>query len=139
MTQYLCPSPNDPPEPSKDRLGYIRKFGVIAPSTNTIVQPEFAMMEVPGVTSHYSRIHIRDQRMSTDEEMEYLLVQIREELSSCVERLMTLEPDYMVMGMSAETFWDGVEGNRKFVKQIQDLSGGLGVATGAESCVRAIL
>lgn len=44
----------------------------------------------------------------------------------------------MVMGMSAETFWDGVEGNRQFVKQIQDLTGGLGVATGAEACERAL-
>ena len=51
---------------------------------------------------------------------------------------MTMEPDYMVMGMSAETFWDGVEGNREFVQQIKDLSGGLGVATGAEACERAL-
>ena len=32
-----------------DRLGWRRKFGVIAPSTNTILQPEFAMMSVPGI------------------------------------------------------------------------------------------
>jgi len=51
---------------------------------------------------------------------------------------MTMQPDYMVMGMSAETFWDGVEGNRAFVKQIQALTGGLGVATGAEGCERAL-
>jgi len=44
----------------------------------------------------------------------------------------------MVMGMSAETFWDGVEGNRQFVKQIKELSGGLDVATGAEACERAL-
>ncbi len=49
-----------------------------------------------------------------------------------------MQPDYMVMGMSAETFWDGVEGNRQFVKQIQELTGGLGVATGAEGCERAL-
>lgn len=121
-----------------DRLGWRRKFGVIAPSTNTIVQPEFDMMRVPGVTSHYGRIFIPDGRIGDDEGMEALLVQIRENMDSCVERLMTMQPDYMVMGMSAETFWDGVEGNRQFVKQIQDLSGGLGVATGAEACERAL-
>ena len=37
-----------------DRLGWRRKFGVIAPSTNTIVEPEFDTMTVPGVTSHFS-------------------------------------------------------------------------------------
>ena len=121
-----------------DRLGWRRKFGVIAPSTNTIVQPEFDMMRVPGVTSHYGRIFIPDGRIATDEGMENLLVQIRANMDACVESLMTMQPDYMVMGMSAETFWDGVEGNRQFVKQIQDLTGGLGVATGAEACERAL-
>jgi maleate isomerase len=121
-----------------DRLGYRRKFGVIAPSTNTIVQPEFDSMRVPGVTSHYGRILIRDGRIADDEGMQNLLVQIRAAMADCVEGIMTMEPDYMVMGMSAETFWDGVEGNRQFVQQIKDLSGGLGVATGAEACERAL-
>lgn len=121
-----------------DRLGWRKKFGVIAPSTNTIVQPEFDMMRVPGVTSHYGRIHIPDGTIGDDAGMERLLDQIRANMDSCVERLMTMKPDYMVMGMSAETFWDGVEGNRQFVKQIQELSGGLGVATGAEGCERAL-
>jgi maleate isomerase len=43
----------------------------------------------------------------------------------------------MVMGMSAETFWDGVDGNRKFIAQIKEQSG-LDVATGAEACERAL-
>jgi len=51
--------------------------------------------------------------------------------------VLTAEPDRMVMGMSAETFWGGVEGNRQFVKQIHDLTG-LEVATGAEACERAL-
>jgi maleate isomerase len=123
---------------SVDRLGWRRKFGVIAPSTNTIVQPEFDSMRVPGVTSHYGRIYIPDGRIATDEGMENLLAQIRANMDDCVRSLMTMQPDYMVMGMSAETFWDGVEGNRQFVKQIQELTGGLGVATGAEGCERAL-
>ncbi|GGO78439.1 maleate cis-trans isomerase family protein [Nonomuraea cavernae] len=120
-----------------DALGWRRKFGVIAPSTNTIVEPDFYRMTVPGVTSHFSRIHIRDQNMSGNEGMERLLDQIREEIGAACERVLTCEPDYMVMGMSAETFWGGVEGNRQFVRQIHDLTG-LQVATGAESCERAL-
>ncbi|MGB0102350.1 MAG: hypothetical protein WBP61_18880 [Nocardioides sp.] len=120
-----------------DRLGYRRKFGVIAPSTNTIVEPEFAAMTVPGVTAHFSRIHIRNQVMDSDEGMERLLTQIRAEIGGACERVLTCEPDYMVMGMSAETFWDGVEGNRAFKQQITDITG-LQVATGAEACERAL-
>ncbi|MFI6866065.1 arylmalonate decarboxylase [Nocardia sp. NPDC050406] len=120
-----------------DALGWRRKFGVIAPSTNTIVEPDFYRMGVPGVTSHFSRIHIRDQNMSDDDGMDRLLEQIRAEIVSACERVLTCEPEYMVMGMSAETFWGGVEGNRQFVKQIHDVTG-LEVATGAEACRRAL-
>ena len=120
-----------------DALGWRRKFGVIAPSTNTIVEPEFYAMAVPGVTAHFSRIHIRNQVMDSDDGMERLLEQIRAEIGGACERVLTCEPDYMVMGMSAETFWDGVEGNRAFKKQITDITG-LEVATGAEACERAL-
>ncbi|MEU8900312.1 arylmalonate decarboxylase [Nocardia sp. NPDC048505] len=120
-----------------DALGWRRKFGVIAPSTNTIVEPDFYRMGVPGVTAHFGRIHIRDQDMSDDAGMDRLLEQIRAELGAACERVLTCEPEYMVMGMSAETFWGGVEGNRQFVKQIHDVTG-LAVATGAEACRRAL-
>ncbi|MEV6773888.1 arylmalonate decarboxylase [Nocardia sp. NPDC051030] len=120
-----------------DALGWRRKFGVIAPSTNTIVEPDFYRMTVPGVTAHFSRIHIRDQNMSDDAGMDRLLEQIRAEIVAACERVLTCEPDYMVMGMSAETFWGGIEGNRQFVKQIHDVTG-LEVATGAEACRRAL-
>jgi maleate isomerase len=92
---------------------------------------------VPGVTAHFSRIHIRNQVMDSDDGMERLLEQIRAEIGGACERVLTCEPDYMVMGMSAETFWDGVEGNRAFKKQITDITG-LEVATGAEACERAL-
>lgn len=121
-----------------DALGWRKKFGVIAPSTNTIVEPDFYRMIVPGVTAHFSRIWIRDQNLSSDEAFQKLLVQIRDEIRYAVERVCTAEVDYMVMGMSAETFWEGVEGNRRFTKQIQDWAGGLSVATGAEACERAL-
>ncbi|MGI5328784.1 maleate cis-trans isomerase family protein [Actinomadura nitritigenes] len=120
-----------------DALGWRRKFGVIAPSTNTIVEPDFHRMGVPGVTSHFSRIHIRDQDMAGDAGMERLLEQIRDEIGAACERVLTCEPDYMVMGMSAETFWGGVKGNKQFVRQINGITG-LRVATGAEACERAL-
>lgn len=120
-----------------DALGWRAKFGVLAPSTNTIVEPDFYRMIVPGVTAHFSRIHIRNQALGNDAAMEALLDQIREEMEYTVQRVMTAEVDYMVMGMSAETFWGGMAGNREFIRQIKDWSG-LDVATGAEACERAL-
>ncbi|MBF6331165.1 arylmalonate decarboxylase [Nocardia transvalensis] len=120
-----------------DVLGWRAKFGVLAPSTNTVVEPDFARMGVPGVTAHFGRIHIRDQNMSDDAGMGRLLEQIRAEIAAACARVLTCEPDYMVMGMSAETFWGGMAGNQRFVRQIEELSG-LRVATGAEACRRAL-
>lgn len=120
-----------------DALGWRKKFAVLAPSTNTIVEPDFYRMAVPGVTAHFSRIHIRDQNLADDDAFRRLLVQIREEIGHAIARVLTAEPDYMVMGMSAETFWDGVEGNRAFTRRIEEHSG-LRVATGAEACERAL-
>lgn len=94
-------------------------------------------MRVEGVTAHFSRIWIRNQNLSSDSAFQELLVQIRDEIHYAIQRVLTAEVDYMVMGMSAETFWGGVEGNRQFVKQIRDWSG-MGVATGAEACERAL-
>jgi maleate isomerase len=120
-----------------DALGWRKKLAVIIPSTNTIVEPDFHRMRVTGVTSHVSRIYIRDQNLSSDAAFLGLLDQIREEIGHAVTRVMTCQPDAMVMGMSAETFWEGVEGNRRFTERIERLSG-LRVATGAEACERAL-
>ncbi|MCP5100235.1 MAG: arylmalonate decarboxylase [Chloroflexi bacterium] len=122
---------------SQDALAWRAKFGVIAPSTNTIVEPDFYRMTVPGVTSHFSRIWIKNQNLDSDEAFERLLEEIRVEIEYSVQRVMTCEPDYMVMGMSAETFWGGMEGNRQFIEQIKGWTG-LNVATGAEACERAL-
>ena len=48
-----------------DALGFRKKFGVIAPSTNTSVQPEFEAMRPRGVTNHFGRIHIPTIRSAT--------------------------------------------------------------------------
>ena len=46
------------PAAMTDSLGFRQKFAVIAPSTNTSVQPEFDAMRPRGVTNHFGRIHI---------------------------------------------------------------------------------
>ena len=121
-----------------DALGWRKKFGVLAPSTNTIVAPDYYRMVVPGVTAHFSRIYTPETELNSSEAVERFLKGIRAEMRSAFERVLTCEPDYLIMGMSAETFWGGAEGNRQLVERMQDWAGGLGVATGAEACERAL-
>ena len=51
-----------------DSLGYRRKFAVIAPSTNTSVQPEFDAMAPRGVTNHFGRISIPNDPIKNDDD-----------------------------------------------------------------------
>jgi maleate isomerase len=117
-----------------DQLAWRKKFGVLAPSTNSIVEPDFNRMNVPGVTPLFSRIHIYDADLSSEAQMEKLRVQLDESIDYAVDLVCTAEIDYMVMGMSAETFWDGKAGNERFKERVKERSGGLDVATGAEAC-----
>src|SRR5712691_874080 len=80
-----------------DALGWRAKFGVLAPSTNTIVEPDFYRLSVPGVTAHFARMHIRDQHLGSDAAFEALLEQVREEMGHAVARVLTAEaglPDH---------------------------------------------
>ena len=72
-----------------------KTFGVLAPSTNTMVEPDFYMMGVPGGTAHISRIYMantsrdRESVESTDQRQSRL----EEEMKPTIERILTAEPD----------------------------------------------
>jgi len=119
-----------------DVLGYRAKFGVLGPSTNTIVQPEFDEMRPKGVTNHYSRIVVENANAMSDETFMAGTMEISENTLEAVRGVMTCSPDYLVMGMSAVTFYGGAEGGAKWKKQIED-SSGLKISVGSESLVSA--
>src|SRR5215470_10393685 len=106
-----------------DALGWRMKFGVIAPSTNTVVQPEFDMMRPRGVTNHFARIHIPNAPILGDADFEKLIAAVRGELLAAVDRVMTCEPGHLIMGMSSETFWDGLEGSERLRERIEARAG----------------
>ncbi|KPQ05539.1 MAG: maleate isomerase [Rhodobacteraceae bacterium HLUCCA12] len=120
-----------------DSLGYRMKFGVIAPSTNTSVQPEFDSMRPVGVTNHFSRILIPDNPVHSDDDFNKLMDDIRASLMDSVDSVMTCSPDYLVMGMSAETFWDGLEGSVELEKRVEARAG-VKVAMGSDACQAAL-
>jgi maleate isomerase len=121
----------------RDSLGWRKTFGVIAPSTNTSVQPEFDAMRPPGVTNHFSRIRIPNMRIETDADFQALMDAIRGTIMEAVDSVMSAEPDYLVMGMSAETFWDGLEGSVELEKRIEARAG-VPIAMGSDACRAAL-
>lgn len=120
-----------------DVVGYRAKFATIVPSTNTVVEHDFNAIGPPGVTFHAGRMYIGDARLDSNEHFEALLRQIRESIEVAIRDVLTCEPDYMVMGMSAETFWGGTEGNEGFERRVRERSG-LEVTTGATACRAAL-
>src|SRR5215475_1194104 len=121
----------------RDVLGWRKKFGVIGPSTNTIVQPDFEMMRPPGVTNHYSRIFTPNaEAVSNDTFMAGTEV-IGQNVLDAVRSVMTCSPDYLVMGMSAVTFYGGAAGADAFQDKVERASG-VGISIGSHSCTAAL-
>lgn len=120
-----------------DSLGWRRKLGVIAPSTNTSVQPEFDRMRPAGVTNHFSRIVIPNISIRSDADFERLMDLIRGMIMDSVDSVMSAECDYLVMGMSAETFWDGLQGSIDLEKRIEARAG-VKIAMGSDACRAAL-
>lgn len=112
-------------------------FGVIVPSTNTVVEHDYWSARIPGVAFRAGSMHIPHPAMDNDHDFEALLVQIRASIDVAVRDVLTAQPDRMVMGMSAETFWGGVTGNAAFERRLRE-STGLPVTTGATSCRAAL-
>jgi len=120
-----------------DVLGYRKLFGVIGPSTNTVVQPDFDGMRVPGVTNHYSRIFVTDPVALSDADFIAGTQAISDNTLDAVRSVMTCKPDYLVMGMSAITFYGGVAGGEEFRKRVTDVAG-IDISIGSAALVAAL-
>lgn len=121
-----------------DALAWRKKFAVMGPSTNTIVQPDFDDMRPAGVTNHYSRIFTPNAQAVSNETFMSGARLIGDNTLEAVRSVMTCEPHYLVMGMSAVTFFDGIKGADAFRDRVSEASGGLGVSTGSHACTAAL-
>lgn len=116
-----------------DSLGWRQKFAVLIPSTNTSVQPEFDAMRPPGVTNHISRIRIPNIPLQGNADFERLIALIAAAQNDAVDSAMSCEPDRLVLGISAETFWDGLQASRKLKAELHERTR-LPVSMGSEAC-----
>jgi maleate isomerase len=106
-----------------DHLGYRKKMGTLGPSTNTVVQPDFDDLRPVGVTNHYMRIPIPNDPVSDNASFLVLVDRINKATVEAIDVLRTCEMDYMVMGMSAATFWNGRVGAVKYLDMMRDRAG----------------
>ena len=52
-----------------------------------------------------------------------LIETVRGKLMAAIDRVMTCEPDHLIMGMSSETFWGGLEGSERLRERVEARAG----------------
>ncbi|MDP6874315.1 MAG: arylmalonate decarboxylase [Alphaproteobacteria bacterium] len=107
----------------QDRLGWRAKIGVVTPATNTIVEPEFHAMAPLGVTNHTARFLIPNMALNSNEDFEQLVVEIKATLDDAIDGLTPALVDHVIIGISAESFWDGAEGADILQKRLEAKAG----------------
>ncbi len=121
----------------RDALGWRHRFGVLGPSTNTVVQPDLEAMRPVGVTNHYSRIYTPNADAVSNDTFMAGARLIGENTLDAVRSVMTSGPDSLVMGMSAVTFFGGMAGADAFQASIERESG-LRVSVGSHATAAAL-
>ena len=120
-------------------IGARSRIGVIIPSTNIGVEYDCQRILPPGVTWHFARFFVGQPDLSSDDMFLAFIDAIRQTIPDAMRDIMTCEPSYIMMGMSAETFWGGLEGNAEFEARLRDIVGPqIGVTSGAAALTAAL-
>ena len=123
------------------------QIGVIIPSTNTGVEYDLQKFHLEGVTWHPSRFWIELRNWAdevqatgddTDTVFERFLEIMRGEIPVSLRNVISAKVSHIMLGMSAETFWGGVEGSVRFEEGVREHIGELGLTTGADATNRAL-
>lgn len=121
-----------------DTHGWRIKFGVLVPSTNTSVQPEYDAMRPPGVTNHVRAFRIPNAPTRTDAEFSQQLENMRATMVDAMDDMLTLEPGHVILATSAESA-GGAAGAKALRERLQAKSDGrIGVTLGADAILAAL-
>jgi maleate isomerase len=120
-------------------IGARARTAVIIPSTNIGVEYDCMQFLPPGVTWHFSRFWVSQPDLSSDNMFLAFIDEIRKTIPDSMRNAMTCEPSYIMMGMSAETFWGGLQGNKEFEDRLRDVIGPeIGLTSGAAALKAAL-
>jgi maleate isomerase len=126
-------------KPQEPWIGARGRIGVIIPSTNIGVEYDCQRILPAGVTWHFARFWVEQPDLSSDNMFLAFIDAIRKTIPDAMRDIMTCEPSYIMMGMSAETFWGGLEGNVEFEARLRDYIGpSMGLTSGAAALKSAL-
>ncbi len=107
-----------------DRLGHRKIFGVLIPGMNSVVEPELAMLSVPGVTNQTAR-HVIAPGLKTPG------------IAQVMELLLTCSPDALLLGLTTESAENGLQTLAALAEDLAEQSG-LPVFTGSYASYAAL-
>jgi len=125
----------------RDYYGYRKKFAVLVPSTNTAVETEYHRMCPEGVVLATRACVIPPFSVKTEDDFVNMVKAIGAATEQGLRDALTCQPDHVIFGYSAETFWDGKErSDREFKKYnaIAQQAGGCNITFGAQAILDAL-
>src|SRR3546814_14573215 len=88
-------------------------------------------MRPRGINNHFSRIAIPDTKVHDEDSFMVMLNNIRAATFEATDVAMTMAPACLIMGMSAETFWDGSDGAERLHNRMMERTGRIPVMMGS--------
>ncbi len=101
-----------------------RRVGLIVPSVNTTIEPEFAWAAPPGLSFHATRVMLRE---TTPEGLRAM----NAELSAAARLVASVAPDVVAYACTSGSFLEGPAGLRRRVDELRAAVGCPVVATSA--------
>lgn len=121
----------------RDALGSRAKIGILVPATNTIVEPEMASMQPPGVTNHVSRMS-RVKRPAHDLELYKKFLGKSVDMNQAIDLLTALEPNIIVHGHSVDSFVGGMAQAQAMKAHMENVAGGIPVMLPSFAILKAL-
>lgn len=94
----------------------MRRIGLLVPSSNTTVEPEFYRALPQDVTLHTARLYLT--RISPDS-----ILQMVEDLETQAKLLASADVDVIVLGATAPSFLKGLGYDRELIQKIEAVTG----------------
>jgi len=92
---------------ARDTLGHRCLMGIVAPATNTAVQPEMEALRPEGVVNAHARIANPEQRVAADADTLAVRAAMVSGLMGALDTLSPGRPDHLILGVMVENFVGG--------------------------------
>lgn len=95
--------------------GWKGRIGLLIPSRNTTIEPEFNRMAPEGVSIHAARMFLKENSPAA-------LIKMEKEIDPAVSLIMAVNPDVIIFGDTSGSFIKGLGYDQKLIQRINRLT-----------------